>query len=180
MTAEVVIKAEKLSFVYPDGREVLKDISLTIKRGEIVALIGPNGAGKSTLMNLLLRFYDVTEGEILIDGVRLDNANLQSLRNQIGIVTQQVILFNDTVKNNIAYGDIQKKEEEIVNAAKAANAHNFISALPNGYDTMIGEERMNTGCLAVLIAICLIFVPFGPQSAEGQAAQSSTNAASVL
>lgn len=132
------VEFRDVSFAY-EKDWVLRDISFSVKRGENVALVGMSGAGKSTLMNLLLRFYDVTKGEILLDGVKLNNATISSLRNQIGIVTQQVILFNDTVRNNIAYGDIQKKEEEIISAAKAANAHNFISALPNGYDTMIGE-----------------------------------------
>ena len=99
-----------------------------------------SGGGKTTLVNLIPRFYDVTEGAILIDGQDIRNVTIESLRGQIAIVTQQTILFNDTVRNNIAYGDIAKTEEEIIAAAKAANAHGFILRLPLGYDTLIGEQ----------------------------------------
>ena len=98
-----------------------------------------SGGGKTSLVNLIPRFYDVSEGRVLIDGHDVRDVTLQSLRGQIAIVTQQTILFNDTVKNNIAYGDIQRTEEEIFNAARAANAHDFISRLPKGYDSNIGE-----------------------------------------
>jgi subfamily B ATP-binding cassette protein MsbA len=99
-----------------------------------------SGGGKTTLVNLIPRFYDVTDGQILIDDHDIRDVTMESLRGQIGIVTQQTILFNDTVRNNIAYGDIQKSEEEIVNAAKAANAYQFIRNLPRGFDTIIGEQ----------------------------------------
>jgi len=99
-----------------------------------------SGGGKTTLVNLIPRFYDVTEGQILIDGHDIRDVTMESLREQIGIVTQQTILFNDTVRNNIAYGDIQKSEEEIINAAKAANAYHFIQNLPSRFGTIIGEQ----------------------------------------
>ncbi len=101
-----------------------------------------SGGGKSTLVNLIPRFYDLDSGSIKIDGHDIRDVTLASLRRQIGIVTQQTILFNDTIKNNIAYGDIRKTDEDIVNAAKAANAHDFIMKLPNGYDALIGEQGM--------------------------------------
>jgi subfamily B ATP-binding cassette protein MsbA len=99
-----------------------------------------SGGGKTTLVNLIPRFYDVNEGRVAIDGTDIRNATVESLRAQIGIVTQQTILFNDTVRGNIAYGDVRKSEEDIIRAAQAANAHDFIMKLPQGYDTVIGEQ----------------------------------------
>ena len=133
------IKFEHASFKYEDEM-VLKDINLEVKAGEVVALVGVSGAGKTTLVNLIPRFYDIGEGRITIDGTDIRTLTIKSLREHIGIVTQQTILFNDTVRNNIAYGDITRSEEEIVEAAKAANAHGFIEKLPLGYDTIIGEQ----------------------------------------
>ena len=110
-----------------------------MKVGEVIALVGMSGAGKTSLVNLLPRFYDVEGGRILIDGHDVRKVTLRSLRDQIGLVTQQTILFNDTVRNNIAYGDLARSDQEIVEAAKAANAHDFIQKLPVGYETIIGE-----------------------------------------
>lgn len=133
------IEIRDVTFSYGD-EPVLRNINLAVKAGEVVAFVGMSGGGKTTLVNLIPRFYDVTEGQILIDGHDIRDVTIESLRGQIGIVTQQTILFNDTVRNNIAYGDIQKSEEEIVNAAKAANAYQFIRNLPRGFDTIIGEQ----------------------------------------
>ncbi len=119
---------------------VLTDIQLRVGAGELVAIVGMSGAGKTTLVNLIPRFYEVSEGAILIDGVDIREVTIASLRAQIGIVTQQTILFDDTVRNNIAYGDIRKSEEEIIEAARAANALDFIAKLPQGFDTFIGEQ----------------------------------------
>jgi ATP-binding cassette, subfamily B, bacterial MsbA len=132
------IAFQHVSFRY-DHEMVLKDVSLEIRRGELVALVGMSGGGKSTLADLLLRFYDVTEGSITIDGVDLRDYSLASLRGQMALVTQHTFLFNDSVRNNIAYGNIDCDMDAIVAAAKAANAHDFILELPNGYDTVIGE-----------------------------------------
>ncbi len=118
---------------------VLKNINLKIHAGEMVAVVGVSGVGKSTLADLVPRFYDVTTGKITIDGIDTQDVTLASLRAQIGIVTQHTFLFNDTVKNNIAYGDPLKDMDHIVAAAKAAHAHEFITAMPQGYDTVIGE-----------------------------------------
>jgi subfamily B ATP-binding cassette protein MsbA len=118
---------------------VLQDVDLFIRRGEVVALVGPSGAGKSTLADLTLRFYDVTAGAIRIDGTDIRDFTLESLRSQIGLVTQHTFLFNDTVRNNIAYGSLDQGMDAIVAAAQAAYAHDFIMELPQGYDTMIGE-----------------------------------------
>lgn len=132
------IDLENVDFSY-EKTPVLKNISLSIKAGEVVAFVGMSGGGKTTLVNLIPRFYDVSSGRILIDGQDIRDVTMQSLRSQIAIVTQQTILFNDTVKNNIAYGDIERTQDDIINAAKAANAHDFIMKLPQQYDTNIGE-----------------------------------------
>jgi subfamily B ATP-binding cassette protein MsbA len=123
-----------------ETKEVLHGISLTVRRGEVVALVGPSGAGKSTLVNLLPRFFDVTDGAILLDKHDVRDLTLASLRKQIGKVTQETVLFNDTVRNNIAYGQPHVKMDRIEAAAKAALAHDFILRLPQGYNTIIGEH----------------------------------------
>jgi subfamily B ATP-binding cassette protein MsbA len=121
---------------------VLRNINLRIEKGEMVALVGVSGVGKSTLADLIPRFYDVSAGKITIDGVDIRDVVLKSLRSQIGIVTQHTFLFNDTIKNNIAYGDTSKEIEHVMAAAKAAHAHEFVTALPKGYDSVIGELGM--------------------------------------
>jgi subfamily B ATP-binding cassette protein MsbA len=131
---------QKVAFAYENGRQVLQDIDLMVGRGEIVALVGPSGAGKSTLLNLLPRFYEVTEGAIAIDGRDVRDVTLGSLRAQIGVVTQQTILFNDTVRHNVLYGRLDASEAEIIAALQAAHAHDFVMALPEGLDTLIGEQ----------------------------------------
>jgi subfamily B ATP-binding cassette protein MsbA len=133
------IEFEQVNFKY-DGETVLKNISFDVKVGEVIALVGMSGAGKTSLVNLLPRFYDVEDGHISIDGHDIRNITLYSLREQIGLVTQQTILFNDTVRNNIAYGRQQCSDQEIIDAAKAANAHDFIIRLPQGYETIVGEQ----------------------------------------
>ena len=133
------INIRNVTFRYEDT-PVLKQINLTVRAGEAVAFVGMSGGGKTTLVNLIPRFYDVSEGQILIDGRDIRDVTMESLRAQIGIVTQQTILFNDTVRNNIIYGDIEKTEADVIRAAKAANAHYFIMNLPDGYDTVIGEQ----------------------------------------
>jgi subfamily B ATP-binding cassette protein MsbA len=132
------IDIENVTFCY-EKTPVLKNINISIKAGEVVAFVGMSGGGKTSLVNLIPRFYDVSEGRVLIDGHDIRDVSLRSLRKQIAIVTQQTILFNDTVRNNIAYGDIERTEDDIINAAKAANAHDFIIKLPKGYDANIGE-----------------------------------------
>jgi subfamily B ATP-binding cassette protein MsbA len=134
------IDFRNVSFHYAEGDPVLANISLTIRKGEVVAIVGPSGAGKSTLVDLVPRFYDPTDGSIAIDGLDLRSVELKSLRELIGIVTQETILFNDTVRNNIAYGLDDCPIEKIIDAARAANAHNFIREMPNGYESVIGER----------------------------------------
>jgi subfamily B ATP-binding cassette protein MsbA len=134
------IRYEHVEFEYRENDPVLRDVKLHVHPGEVVALVGGSGAGKSTFVNLLPRFYDVTRGRITIDGIDVREVTMQSLRGLMGYVTQEVILFNDTVRNNIAYGRSDADDARVIEAAKAANAHDFISVLPQGYDTVIGES----------------------------------------
>jgi len=137
------IDFRNVSFIYPSARqEALQGINLRVDKGEIIAIVGKSGGGKTTLANLLPRFYVPTEGTVCIDDVDISTATFASLRGQFGIVTQEVILFNDTIAANIAYGKPGAASEEIVAAAQAAYAHDFITELPQGYDTMIGERGM--------------------------------------
>ena len=133
------ITFENLWFKYGD-KDVLKNVSLKTKKGEIIAIVGPSGAGKTTLVNLIPRFYDPQKGSIKIDGKDLKDVTLKSLRDQIGIVTQEMLLFNDTVAHNITYGKEGFSKEQIVAAASIANAHDFITRMPQGYDTTVGER----------------------------------------
>ncbi|MGC8685907.1 MAG: ABC transporter ATP-binding protein, partial [bacterium] len=133
------IAFNNVSFRYGEI-DVLKNISLKVKKGEILAIVGDSGAGKSTLVSLLTRFYDVTSGSIKIDGIDIRDINIKSLRDAIGIVTQETILFDDTVYNNILYGKKDATFEQIIEAAKAAYAHDFIMRLPDGYNTNLGER----------------------------------------
>src|SRR5688500_6742717 len=134
------IRFEDVSFEYEAGRPVLRDITLDVPAGSVVALVGPSGAGKSTLVDLVARFYDPAHGRILIDGVDLRDFQINSLRSHLGIVAQDTVLFHDTVRANIAYALPNATPEDIDRAARAANAHEFIEHLPEGYDTVLGER----------------------------------------
>ena len=138
-TFEKDISIENISFKYEDDL-VLKNFNLNVPKGETVALVGQSGSGKSTIANLVTRFYDVNEGEINIDGTNIKDISKKSLRGLMGLVTQDSILFNDTVRGNISMGKENASDEEIIEAAKIANAHDFIMDLPNGYDTNIGDS----------------------------------------
>jgi len=133
------IEYKDVSFKYIEDY-VLKDINLTINKGQTIALVGQSGSGKSTLVDLLPRFYDVKEGEIKIDGINIQDLKILDLRNLMGIVSQESILFNDTIYNNIAFGMETASEEEIIAAAKVANAHEFILQTEHGYQTNIGDR----------------------------------------
>jgi|TARA_B110000914_G_C15511258_1_gene470976 subfamily B ATP-binding cassette protein MsbA len=138
------IEFNKVHFEYNDGDNlVLDQVTFSIKKGEVVAMVGPSGSGKSTIADLIPRFYDVTTGSIQIDGHDIRKATLSSIRGNMGIVTQEVILFNDTIKNNIAYAQPNVSDEAIRNAAEAANALDFIEKSPKGFNTLIGERGVN-------------------------------------
>jgi len=139
-TIEGRIQFDGVTFGYRPNRYVLEDFSLTIEPGETVAVVGSSGVGKSTIVNLLLRFYEPIAGRILIDGYPLDRLNLGCLRKKIGLVLQEPVLFSGTIRENILYGDVDASEENVVQAAQSANAHDFIRGLPKGYDTQIGER----------------------------------------
>jgi len=134
------IEFKNVEFSYNKEKKVLKNVSFKIKKGQIFAAVGPSGAGKSTLADLLARFYDVDSGEIFIDGTDIREIKIQSLRKLIGIVTQETILFNDTIKNNILYGHKEINEEKLILAAKAANAYDFIMEMKDGFETLIGDR----------------------------------------
>ncbi|MFA7069006.1 MAG: lipid A export permease/ATP-binding protein MsbA [Acidaminococcaceae bacterium] len=142
-TVQGAVEFKHVAFAYNKTEDVLKDVSFKIESGEMVALVGPSGAGKSTIANLLPRFYDVTGGSITIDGHEIRDVTVASLRTQVGIVPQETTLFNGSVYDNILYGRLEATKEEVEMAAKDANAHEFISELPNGYDTMLGDRGVN-------------------------------------
>lgn len=138
------IEFQHVNFHYANGAQAIYDVNLTIQQGETIALVGRSGAGKTSLVNLLVRFQDLSSGQILLDGVPLQEIELSYLRQNIAMVNQQVILFDRTIKENIAYGQLQhKSDEEIIAAAKAAYAHDFIMKLPHGYDTVLGSQGLS-------------------------------------
>ena len=137
------VRFNDVSFAYNENEEVLSHVSFEVKPGEMIAFVGPSGAGKSTVASLLPRFYDATSGSITIDGEDIRKVTLNSLREQVGIVPQETVLFNGSVYDNILYGRLDATREEVEAAAKAANAHDFIMQLPNGYETMLGDRGMN-------------------------------------
>ncbi|HPU63266.1 MAG TPA: ABC transporter ATP-binding protein, partial [Mobilitalea sp.] len=134
------VKFEHVSFAYDGDTKVLNDVSFTVKPGETIALVGPTGAGKTTIVNLISRFYDVQEGNVYIDGYNVKDVSIESLRKQMGIMTQDNFLFSGTIKDNIRYGKLDATDEEIIEAAKAVNAHDFIMKLEKGYDTELKER----------------------------------------
>ncbi len=137
---EGVIEFKNVTYGYGDGDNVLKNVSLKIEKGQTFALVGPSGGGKTTICHLIPHFYDVREGEILVDGVNINDITRVSLRKNIGIVQQDVYLFNSSIKDNILYGRLDATEEEVIEAAKRANIHDYVMTLPDGYDTVIGER----------------------------------------
>lgn len=137
------VEFQNVSFAYNDKGNVITDLSFSVKPGEVIAIVGPSGAGKSTIANLLPRFYDVNKGDIKIDGHSVREVTLDSLREQVGIVPQETMLFNGSVYNNILYGRLDATKEEIEAAAKAANAHDFIMQLTDGYETKLGDRGVN-------------------------------------
>ena len=137
------IKFQNVAFGYKPDNLILKDISFSIKTGENLAIVGPSGSGKTTLVNLIPRFYNVTKGKILLDGINIQDISFQSLRNFMAVVPQDTVLFSGTIFDNIKYAKPEATEKEIIQAAKNANAHNFIVKLPKGYQTNLEERGLN-------------------------------------
>ncbi|QSX08473.1 ABC transporter ATP-binding protein [Alkalibacter rhizosphaerae] len=174
LSGEIIF--DNVTFGYTPSETVLKNIHLSIEPGETVALVGPSGAGKSTLCSLIPRFYDVDDGAIHMDGKDIRSIKLRDLRENIGIVQQDVFLFGGTIRENIAYGNINASDEEVINAAKLANAHEFILQLPNGYDTYTGERGvLLSGGQKQRISIARIFLKNPPILILDEATSSLDN-----
>jgi len=171
------IEFKNVSFKYREGYEhVLKNISLNVKAGEYIALVGPSGAGKTTLCSLIPRFYEVSAGEVLVDGKNIKTLKMRALRKHIGLVQQDVYLFAGTVLNNIRYGNLEATEEEIIAAAKKANAHEFILSLPNGYATDIGQRGVKlSGGQKQRLSIARVFLKNPPIIIFDEATSSLDN-----
>jgi ATP-binding cassette subfamily B protein len=137
------VKFEHVYFSYVPDKKLIEDLNVDVKSGQTIAIVGPTGAGKTTLVNLLMRFYEIQGGRITIDGIDIREIKRHNLRRLFGMVLQDTWLFNGTIKENIAYGKDNASFEEIVKAAKAAHAHHFIMALPDGYESVINEEATN-------------------------------------
>ena len=176
------IRFEDVSFEYPDDHnKVLHHVSLDIKAGERLALVGPSGGGKTTLCNLIPRFYEVTGGRILIDGQDIQHVTLKSLREDIGIVQQDVYLFSGSVADNIAYGKPGATREEIIEAARLAGAERFISALKDGFDTYVGERGVKlSGGQKQRIAIARVFLKNPPILILDEATSALDNESEIL
>jgi len=157
------IKFENVNFSYQDDRQILRNISFTIQPGEKVAIVGHSGSGKSTLARLLFRFYDVNEGQILYDDQNISHVTQNSLRQAVGIVPQDTVLFNESILYNIEYAKAGATREEIIHAAKLANIHNFIESLPEGYETAVGERGLKlSGGEKQRIAIARVILKGSP------------------
>ncbi len=137
------VELRGVTFSYSNGKEILKNVSLEAKKGEVIAIVGPTGAGKTTIVNLLTKFYDIDSGEILIDGKNIDEITRESLRKTVAMVLQDTYLFSETVSENIRYGRLDASDEEVIEAAKMADAHHFIKQLPQGYDTVLSDNGSN-------------------------------------
>src|SRR6202044_1087494 len=136
------VRFENVSFGYGPDRTILRGVDFTVPAGRKLAIVGPTGAGKSTISRLLFRFYDVTQGHIRIDGPDIRDVTQESLRAAIGVVPQDTVLFNDTIRYNIAYGRVGATQDQIEHAARLAQVHDFIASLPEGYDTRVGERGL--------------------------------------
>ena len=141
--ADGYLEINNVNFSYSENKKLIENLNLKVKPGNRIAIVGPTGCGKTTIINLLMRFYDVTSGEIKIDNTNITHLTREGLRRNFGMVLQDTWLYSGTVKENIAYGKADATDEEIIEAAKAAHAHNFIMRLPNGYDTLINDDGSN-------------------------------------
>ena len=174
------IKFNNVSSSYAEGKEVLKNVCLFIGRGKTFALVGPSGGGKTTLCHLIPHFYKITDGDILIDGKSLKNITIESLRQNIGIVQQDIYLFNASIRENILYGKLDATDEEVVEAAKKANIHDYIMSLENGYDTVIGERGVRlSGGQKQRLCIARVFLKNPPILILGEATSALDNATEI-
>ena len=137
------VEFRKVHFGYKSYDPVLEDISLEVKKGEMIGLVGASGTGKSTMINLIMHLYEVDDGELLIDGININDLDIESYHSQLGVVLQETFLFTGTILNNIRYAKPDATEEEVIRAAKMANAHDFICKTPDGYNTYLGEKGHN-------------------------------------
>lgn len=175
------VEFENVKFSYDNKNEVLSNVKLKVESGQTVAIVGPSGAGKSTLCNLIPRFYEIDDGSIKVDGKDIRDISIKSLRKNIGIVQQDVFLFSGSVFENIAYGDLNASKEEVIEAAKAANAHDFIMELPNGYNTYIGERGVKlSGGQKQRLSIARMFLKNPPILILDEATSSLDNQSEAI
>ena len=175
------IELRNVSYAYDEDRNVLREVSLDIEKGKKFALVGPSGGGKTTICHLIPHFYNVESGEILLDGREIHTLTMESLRRNIGIVQQDIYLFNDSMRENIRYGKLDATEEEIVAAAKMANIHDYIMSLPNGYDTQIGERGVRlSGGQKQRLSIARVFLKNPPILILDEATSALDNTTEIL
>ncbi len=175
------IEFRDVSYAYDEDKNVLRHVSLDIEKGKTFALVGPSGGGKTTICHLIPHFYDVMSGEILLDGKEINSLTLESVRRNIGIVQQDIYLFNDTMKENIRYGRLDATDEEIIQAAKRANIHDYIMSLPNGYDTNIGERGIRlSGGQKQRLSIARVFLKNPPILILDEATSALDNTTEIL
>ena len=175
------IQFKNVTYGYTDSVNVLKDVSLDIGKGKTYALVGPSGGGKTTICHLIPKFYDANEGEILIDGKNIDDVTRESLRRSIGIVQQDIYLFNSSIKENILYGRLDATDEEVIEAAKRANIHDYIMSLEKGYDTEIGERGVKlSGGQKQRLSIARVFLKNPPILILDEATSALDNSTEIL
>ncbi len=178
---EGVIEFKNVTYNYGDGDNVLKNVSLKIDKGQTFALVGPSGGGKTTICHLIPHFYDVLQGEISVDGVNINDIKRESLRKSIGIVQQDVYLFNSSIKENILYGRLDATDDEVIEAAKRANIHEYVMTLPNGYDTVIGERGVKlSGGQKQRLSIARVFLKNPPILILDEATSALDNATEIM
>ena len=175
------IEFKNVTYAYSTEKEVLKNVSLTVEQGKTYALVGPSGGGKTTICHLIPNFYKIEEGNILIDGIDIKNITLESLRKNIGIVQQDVYLFNSSIRDNILYGRLDATEEEVIEAAKRANIHDYVMTLENGYDTVIGERGVRlSGGQKQRLCIARVFLKNPPILILDEATSALDNTTEIL
>jgi len=175
------IEFRDVSYAYDEDKNVLRHVNLNIEKGKTFALVGPSGGGKTTICHLIPHFYDVMSGEILLDGKEINSLTLESVRRNIGIVQQDIYLFNDSMKENIRYGKLDATDEEIIQAAKRANIHDYIMTLPNGYDTNIGERGVRlSGGQKQRLSIARVFLKNPPILILDEATSALDNTTEIL